>query len=381
MKHKLKIGMICLAVLMAACGSANKDDEKAGKEQAPIVNADEVHLTTAQVKNAGIESGKLEDKKMHNTINVNGVADAPPENTHSVSVPLGGYIKKMMIIPGMLVKKGTILATVEDQQYIQLQQDYLTSKNKLKFAITDYNRQKGLNQTKATSDKIFQQTESEMNNQKVLMKSFAEKLRLIGINPLTLNEDNISRNIKVYAPISGYVTKVNVNAGKYVNAADILFELISPGALHANLTVFEGDAANLKVGQEIVCTTSANPEKKYSAKIHLITPSIEGDRTMSVHCDIQNADSKLLPGAFLNASIAVSNAVVTAAPEDAIVKWENKYYIFEDLGSHRYKMLPVETGASFNGFTEIRTKSKPANIVIKNAYAILMKMKNSGEEG
>ncbi|WP_316803147.1 efflux RND transporter periplasmic adaptor subunit [Pedobacter nototheniae] len=380
MKHKLKVGIVCMAILMA-CSNADKSDKTISPDQEVKVNADEVQLSAAQVKNAGIQSGKLEAKGMHNTINVNGVVDVPPENTYSVSVPMGGYVKQMNLIPGMMVKKGAVLALVEDQQYIQLQQDYLTSKNRLKFVAADYTRQKGLNQTKATSDKIFQQTESEFNNQKVLVKSLAEKLRLIGINPSTLNEDNITRNIKVYAPISGYVTKVNINAGKYVNATDVLFELISPGALHASLTVFERDAVNLKVGQEIVCTTAANPDKKYIAKIHLITPNIEGDRTTSVHCDIENADRKLLPGTFLNAAISVSNAVVEAAPEEAIVKWENNYYVFEDLGNHRYKMIQVQTGTNLEGFTEIKTKGKPGNIVVKNAYAILMKMKNGSEEG
>ncbi|RDC55995.1 efflux RND transporter periplasmic adaptor subunit [Pedobacter chinensis] len=379
MKNKLNVGIICMAVLMACGNPENQKDISV--DQAVTVNTNEVQLSAEQVRNADIRTGKIETKRMYNTINVNGVVDVPPENTYSVSVPMGGYIRKMLLIPGMMVKKGAVLTTVEDQQYIQLQQDYLTSKNKLKFVAEDYIRQKGLNQTKATSDKIFQQTESEFNNQKVLVKSLAEKLRLIGINPLTLNEDNITRSISIYAPISGYVTKVNVNAGKYVNAADVLFELISPGALHASLTVFERDAASLKIGQEIVCTTSANPEKKYIAKIHLITPNIEGDRTTTVHCDLENAGNKLLPGTFLNAAISVSNAVVDAVPEDAVVKWENKYYVFEDLGSYRYKMIPVEIGTAMEGFTEIKTKSRPGNIVTKNAYAILMKMKNSGEEG
>lgn len=379
MKYKIISGLLGIAIL-SACTSPDKNEKSASAEKTVQVKTDEVQLSAAQVKNAGIEVGQPETKSMHNTINVNGVVDVPPENTYSVSVPMGGYIKKMMLIPGMMVKKGAVLAIVEDQQYIQLQQDYLTAKNKLKFASADYARQKGLNLTKATSDKIFQQTESDFNNQKVLVKSLAEKLRLIDINPGILNEDNISRSIKVYAPISGYVTKVNTNAGKYVNSSDILFELISPGALHANLTIFEKDAANLKVGQEIICTTSANPDKKYKAKIHLITPNIEDDRTTSVHCDLENTDNKLLPGTFLNASIAVSNALVETAPEDAIVKWENKYYVFTDLGNYHYKMIPVETGASLDGFTEIRSKSKLTSIVTKNAYAILMKMKNSGEE-
>lgn len=379
MKNQIIYGLLCISVLLA-CNSSDKK-ENVQEEKPVAVNTDQVQFTPEQVKNAGILTGKIEQKAIHSTINVNGIVDVPPENTYSVSVPMGGYIKKMTIMPGMLVNKGAVLALVEDQQYIQLQQDYLTSGNRLKFLAADYTRQKGLNQTKATSDKIFQQTESDYNNQKVLVKALAEKLRLIGINPATLNENSISRSIKIYAPIKGYITKVNVNTGKFVNAADILFELISPGSLHANLTVFERDAANLKVGQEVICNTTANPEKKYAAKVHLITPNIEDDRTTSVHCDLQNKDNKLLPGTFLNAAISVGNTKVDAVPEDAIVKWENKYYIFAETGNNHYKMIPVELGNNVDGFTEIKTSNKPELIVTKNAYAILMKMKNGGEEG
>ncbi|WP_343523171.1 efflux RND transporter periplasmic adaptor subunit [Pedobacter sp.] len=379
MKTQILVGLVGLAVLLA-CNRAGKN-ETVRAEKPAAVNQDEVQLTDEQAKNAGILTGKIEQKVMHSTLNVNGVVDVPPENTYSVSVPMGGYIKKMIILPGMPVKKGAVLALVEDQQYIQLQQDYLTSGNRLKFLAADYTRQKGLNQTKATSDKIFQQTESDYNNQKVLVKALAQKLRLIGIDPETLNENSITRNIKIYSPISGYVTKVNVNTGKFVNATDILFELIRPGDLHANLTVFERDAARLKIGQEVICHTTADPEKKYIAKIHLITPNIEGDRTTSVHCDIQNSDNKLLPGTFLNAAISIGTSKVDALPEDAVVKWENKYYIFEELGNKRYKMIPVGIGTALDGFIEIKTSKKLSNVVTKNAYAILMKMKNGGEEG
>ncbi|WP_145860173.1 efflux RND transporter periplasmic adaptor subunit [Pedobacter suwonensis] len=379
MRTQILAGLVCMSLLMA-CSSADKK-ETVQAEKPVAANTDEVQLTEAQVKNAGILTGKITRKTMHSTINVNGVVDVPPENTYSVSVPMGGYIKKMIMMPGMFVTKGAVLATVEDQQYIQLQQDYLTSQNRLKFLAADYTRQKGLNQTKATSDKIFQQTESDYNNQKVLVKALAQKLRLIGINPEILNENSITRNIKIYSPISGYVTKVNVNTGKFVNAADILFELIGPGELHANLTVFEKDAASLKKGQEVICNTTTNPEKKYIAKIHLITPNIEDDRTTTVHCDIQNSDHKLLPGSFLNAAISVGNETVDAVPEDAIVKWENKYYIFEEVGNRLYKMVPVEIGTTVDGFIEIKTNKQLGSVVTKNAYALLMKMKNGGEEG
>jgi cobalt-zinc-cadmium efflux system membrane fusion protein len=262
-----------------------------------------------------------------------------------------------------------------------LQQDYLTAKNRLQYVEADYNSQKGLNETKATSDKIFQQAQSDFNNQKILVSSLAEKLRLLGIMPETLNENNISRSVNIYAPIAGFVTKVNVNIGKYVNPTDVLFELINPDDLHVRLTIFENDASNLSVGQKLVCTTNSHPDVKYIATIHLITPNIGEDRTTEVHCHLDKYNKELFPGTYLNAAIELNNAKVTAVPEDAVVKWDNKYYLFSVEDKNKYKLIPVEIGTSNNGYIEIKSTLPVKAIVIKNAYTILMKMKNNGEEG
>lgn len=372
---------LSLFLFVASCTTAEKEAVKTVVKPTPVQETNLVQFTAEQKKIAGIITGMPEKRGMSSVLNVNGLVDVPPDNVFSISVPLGGYIRKTSLIPGMAVRKGAVLAIIEDQQYVQLQQDYLMAKNKLKFAEADYVRQKGLNATKATSDKLFQQTESDFNQQKIMVKSLGEQLQLIGLNPLSLNAANISRRIQIYSPIDGHVTKVNVNTGKYVNGTDVLFELINPKKLHVNLTVLENDAANLREGQKIVCTTNRNPDKKYLATIHLISPSIGDDRSMSVHCDLENYGKELLPGTYLNAAVKLNHASVTAVPDEAVVKWENKFYVFTDEGNHQYKMLSVDPGILSEGFTEIKSALPPKNIVLKNAYAILMKMKNGGEEG
>ena len=62
---------------------------------------------------------------------------------------------------------------------------------------------------------------------------------MININPEKLNAENISRYSSVPSPISGFVSKVNVNIGKYVNPADVIFEIVNPTDIHLALDVFE----------------------------------------------------------------------------------------------------------------------------------------------
>jgi cobalt-zinc-cadmium efflux system membrane fusion protein len=78
------------------------------------------------------------------------------------------------------------------------------------------------------------------------MNSLSQQLRLININPESLKSGSITKSVPVYSSINGFVSKVNVNIGKYVNPSDVLFELINPDDIHLNLKVYEKDLQNLK---------------------------------------------------------------------------------------------------------------------------------------
>lgn len=378
---KITFIIYSLGVFLLAC-KENKPEQKAtpGKEVTPPVS-NEVQLTPEQIKTAGIEIKPATNRDMHTIMRVNGVVDVPPQNIVSVSMPLGGYLKSMQLLPGMQVAKGQVLAVLEDPQYIQLQQDYLMAKSKLRYLEADFNRQKELNESKANSDKVFQQVRSEFESQKIMVSALKQKLQLININTDKLTEDAITRSVAIYAPISGYVTKVNVNTGKYVNPTDVLFELINPADLHLSLTVFEKDLASLAPGQRVKCYTNSKAGEQYTATIHLITRNVDENRSGEVHCHFEKYDRRLLPGMFMNAEIELQNANVTAVPDDAVVKWENKHYIFVSAGNDKFIMTPVETGTSNGGFTEIKSNIGNKEVVTRNAYMLLMKMKNGGEEG
>jgi cobalt-zinc-cadmium efflux system membrane fusion protein len=283
----------------------------------------------------------------------------------------------------MHVKKGEVLATMEDQQYIQLQQEYLTVKSKLSYAENEYNRQKELNQSKASSDKVFQQTEMDYKTQRISLSALAEKLRLININPDNLNESNLSRSINVYSSIDGFVSKVNVNIGKYVNPSDVLFELINPEDIHLNLKVFEKDLDKLSIGQKLI-TYNNQSTKKYPCEIILISQDLSADRSADVHCHFDNYDKTLLPGMYMNAEVDIKIKSALSIEEEAIVSHEGKDYIFIEKGNKQFEMTEIKKGTSENNFTEITAVEKQdiskAKIVITGAYTLLMQLKNKSEE-
>ncbi len=380
MKKTIILLYTCNALLMAC---QNKPQEAKTPVAATTVAdtvSNTVQLTPEQMKNGDIQTGTVTEKTMHSLLRVNGLVDVPPQNVVSVSMPLGGYLKTMKLLPGMPIAKGQVLATLEDPQYIQLQQDYLMAKSKLRYLEADYLRQKELNESKANSDKVYQQAKSEYEGQKVTASALREKLQLININPDKLSDATITKSASIYAPISGFVTKVNVNTGRYVSPTDVLFELINPADLHLSLTVFQKDLPYLAEDQQIVCYPVNNPDEKYTATIHLITRNVDESRSSEVHCHFNKYDKKLVPGMFMNAEIELNNAHTPAVPEGAVVKWQDKNYVFLADSKNTFTMTPVETGTTYDGYTEIKTDLSGKTLVTKNAYTLLMQLKNSGEE-
>lgn len=374
--------ILAAALLFSGCGNAPQTSEPSAAEHP--VDESRVSLTPEQLQNAGILTGRAERRRMVSTLRVNGMIDVPPQNMVSVSFPLGGYLKSTRLLPGMPVRKGQAIAVLEDPQLIQLQQDYLMGKARLQYQEAEWRRQQELNAGKAGSDKALQQAQADFAAQKIQVKALGEKLLLIGLNPQTLTEDNLSRGVSVYAPIDGFVSAVNVNIGKYVNPTDVLFELVNPRDAHLNLTVFEKDMPNLRVGQRALARANDRPDKVYPARIRLVGRHLNDMRAAEVHCEFDRPDPALIPGMYMSADIEVVEENALAVPESAVVRWENRYFVFVQKSPGEFELTEVETGAPDGGYIPISAKGDSsldtANLVLENAYALLMKMKNTAEE-
>lgn len=375
MKYPLYLGIIAIA-LTFACNSKPETQ----KEVEATVNENEVSLTPAQAEHIQLQTGQVAFGEINETLKLQGKIDVPPQNLVSVSIPLGGYLKATKMLPGTHVNKGQVIAVMEDPQYIQLQQDYLNVSNKLSYATKELARQKELNLSKANSDKTLQQAETEYKNLKVEQTALIEKLKLININASQLNEGKISKSVNIYSPISGYVSKVNVNIGKYVMPSDVIFELINPSDIHLNLTIFEKDLHKIGIGQKVIAFTNVRPEVKYETKVILVSHNIGEGGNSEVHCHFEKYDKSLVPGMYMNAELQFANQKVQFVPEEAVVSFENKDYVFVQTAARKFMMQEVQVGETSEGKTAMTTDLKGKQVVVKGAYSLLMKLKNTSDE-
>ena len=369
---------IAISTLLIGCS----DKKVATTEAETVVQTEEIDLTNAQLQELQLVFGSAEKKQISSTIQVQGKIDLPPQNIISVNFALGGFLKSTKLIPGMRISKGEVIAVMEDQNIIQLQQDYLLSQSKLILAKGEYERQRTLFDANAGTSKLMQQAESEMKIQSINTKSLAEKLKLIGIDIQQLNENNISGQVPIRSSINGYVSKVHVNTGKFVQPAETMFELIDPDDIHVALTLFEKDLPYVHTGDLVKVRFMQEPNKNYDAEVILVNRNVDDDRTAMAHCHFKQQPSNLLPGMYVETTISVLNKPAFVLPEEAIQRFGNKQYVFTSVNKNKVKMTEVTTGLIQDGKIEITSSPDQlmnGEVVLKNAYKLLGMLKNGGE--
>lgn len=384
-KYKSFISIAVFLVALSSCNGSKKP-----VTEAENIPEDIVELRDDQIKLADIETGAIELRSLSGTLKVSGTVASAPQNLAMVSMPMGGFVKSTSLMPGNSVNKGQTLAIIENQEFVELQQNYLEAKNKLEYAEADYNRQTELYKNDVASKKNLQLVASEYKSLKVQVKALEQKLILIGINPLHLNENTISSSVSLVSPISGYVKAVHVSIGKSVSESDVLFEIVNLSKLFVELTLFEKDVDKVSAGQKIHFVIN-NETEQHDAVVYQTAKSVDADKTYKVYATVQGTCKNVLPGMYVNALIEAESNKVTAVPSEAIVSFDDKDYIFVvdknkvENGNKmtEYRMIQVRKGITDSGYTEIVLPEnyhfEAARVVVKGAYNLLSAKKNAGE--
>ncbi len=376
-------------VTLSLLGSCKSNKSTAVDEEESLP-PDIVELREDQAKLANIEFGRVEMHHISQTISLNGKVTVAPGDLATVCMPMGGFIKYTRMMPGDAVSRGQVLAVIDNPDFVDIQQNYLEAKNKLSFAEADFKRHSELYKDDVYSEKSVQEVTVNYNNLKALVRSLGQKLILIGIDPEKLTADNISSSVDVKSPINGYITSVKVNTGKFINPADVMFEVVNREKLLLELTLFEKDADRVMPGQDVVFYIN-NEKEEHRAKVIRTGKSMGEDNTFVIYAAVESKCKNVLPGMYVNASVVESDNLVTAIPSEAVVSFDDKNYIFiyerdkteSGMPFTEYKMVEVKKGVSSSGYTEIKLPEgfdiSGERVVLRGAYNLLSAMKNAGE--
>jgi cobalt-zinc-cadmium efflux system membrane fusion protein len=388
--------LVLLGLALAGCSAEKKETEPAATEAADSKDSgdtgegneaeeadDVVTLSPAEQQAGGLKTARLADRPMGAGLAVTGTLDVPPESAVSITAPLGGFVDHTELLQGTRVRKGEVLATIRNPEFVTLQQDYLETRARLDYARTELARQKELYEQEVAPQKNYQRAQAEYNALQVQTNAQAARLRLAGL-PVG---GRMVTTTSIRAPRAGFVRTVNVTVGQAVTATDALFEIVDPEHLHVELTVFERDVARVQKGQLIrftLASDSTGSRRERTARVYLVGKAIGEDRTVRVHGHLdQENDPVLLPGLYVRALIETGRTQASTLPDAALVRFEGQNYAYAVVAPGRYRMVPMTLGRSEDGFTEVTLPDgvdATTTFVTDGAYSLLAKMKNAEEE-
>jgi len=385
-KYRQMAVLLISAVLMLSCNARSEKSEKEESTAAPAaVHTNELELSSAQMDAVGIETGPLEQKNLNTIVKASGQLAVPPQNKADVSVLSGGIVRQITVLEGQQVKKGQVLATIENQELIRIQQDYLGARNNFSYVQAEYDRQSQLKQAGAGTGKSYQQAEAAYQAESARIRAYESQLRQLGISPSLIHAGSIVSRFPLKSPISGTVGQITVNMGAYIQPGTSIMEVVDNSKIHCDLIVFEKDLMKVKAGQQVDFQLTNQDNQQIRGTISGINKSFENEsKGVIVHAVISNtARQNLIPGMYVTALISVGHELVTAVPVDAVIRSEGREYIFLVSGKSEkgtsFKKTEVKTGVSELGYTEVKALSKLAkNAQLANKGAFYLQSKFTG---
>ncbi|MDR6156682.1 cobalt-zinc-cadmium efflux system membrane fusion protein [Chryseobacterium sp. SLBN-27] len=420
MKIKYNIvSVVLISFLALSCGKKDASEETVVK--AKTEQTEEAHeeapqtiavLTEEQMKAVGISLGKIEMKDLASIIKANGVLSVPNNRKATVTSLYGGVIKTLNVQIGDYVRQGQVIASINNPEYIQLQEQYLTVNSRIAFAEQEYKRQRELFDNDAGAKKNLQSSDAELKSLRTQRSSLQRQLQLMGISPGKVSNGNLRSGLVITSPISGTVSGINAQIGSYVDVASPVLEIIDNSSIHLDLQVFEKDLPKMKVGQTVQFKLTNNPETLYNATVFSIGSSFENEsKTISVHANVTGNKVGLIDGMNVTGMVSLGNSSTAAVPNEAIVEADGKFYVFiqtskkpeehaeekeegeKEEGTKEaahtknegktlnFEKIEIVKGSSDLGYTAITPVTKIAsdtNIVVKGAFFVNAKLSNAG---
>ncbi|MFK7920398.1 MAG: efflux RND transporter periplasmic adaptor subunit [Bacteroidia bacterium] len=293
---------------------------------------------------------KIADADMHrvakvaraSVIRCTGTIHAPPQSQSTVSVPMGGFVKRIVPLEGQYIKKGATIAVLEHPDYLHLQEQYLSARADLAFLEKENTRQQLLASANAGTGREKEKTESSLQSAKVKVAALAKELAWLRINPDKISPENLRTSIVIPAPVSGYVWNIQANPGKYLDRNAALLEMTDIDHLHLELQVYEQDAPKLKEGQLIKFQIGADAgEQSYEAEVYLIGQLVDPEsRSLRIHGHLESENPRFKPGTFVEAEIEAAADSMLFIPREAIRGTESNRFVYV-IGEDALQKLPI----------------------------------------
>ena len=286
--------LLPIAALLCACSSAPTAPASTAASEAAATDSIAAAPAEEPASEVDAASGAT---SVPNEPTFNGILVLPPQSRATVTLTMGGSIRSTTLLPGAYVKQGTVLATLENPEFIALQQSYLDSHAQYEFLRTEFLRQQTLAREEASSQKHFQQSKAEYLSMRSRMDAAAAQLALLGVDTTRLLAGGIIPYLDIKAPISGYAADVKMNIGRHFDVGEPLCEIVNKSDMMLRLTAYEKDLANLRAGDRVEFRVNGIEGETFHGVITMVGQQVNNEnRSIDVYVRIEGQNPQFPPG-------------------------------------------------------------------------------------
>jgi cobalt-zinc-cadmium efflux system membrane fusion protein len=235
----------------------------------------------------------------------NGVLVIPPQYRATVTLFMDGVVKSTSLLSGTFVRRGELLAVLENPEYIALQQSYIESHAQEAFLEADFLRQESLASGEVASQRRLQESKAEYLSMKSRREAAAAQLRLLGFDPAQILTNGIIPQLELRAPITGYVANVQINTGTHVAAGSTVCDILDKSKMLLKLTIFERDINRINLGNDLIFRVNGMGAQEFNAKVISLGQTVGNEsRSLEVYATVIDNNPQFRPGMYINAQVA-----------------------------------------------------------------------------
>ena len=267
-----------------------------------------IQLTSEQEKSMGIVTSKAVIAQHAHSQKVAAEVVVPVGQERILSAPQAGLIDQLMVASGQSVKQGEAMAHLSSPELLALQREHLQALSQQKLSQNSYQRDNELYQDGIIAERRYLATQSQHEQNKVLLEERRQALRLSGMSDVSIQQmektGQYSRGITMNAPISGVVIEQMVTAGQRVDINTPLYRIAQLNSLWLEMHVPTNILPQIQLNMPIQATvTNGNsPSQIVKGEIIAIVPNMnKQEQTVLVRALIKQNTAKLNPGQMLEA--------------------------------------------------------------------------------
>lgn len=322
-------------------------------------------------KNRVLTVGTMTPIKQDLDVRLTYTADLIPNQLVNVFSRVDGYIAKIYVDKGDLVKANQLLVEIDRTDYLhavnQAKANLLSAKAKVaqqdaavRNAALTLDRMQALIKDQFVSQQDLDTAEVNRDAAIALQNSLRAQVQQMAV-ALAQAETNLAY-ASIRAPFAGYIAERNLDPGAYVSGATASTSTMSRGILTVHdvetvrtlIEVVEKDVPLIKIGQRADVRAEAYPNEVFEGTVTRIVQALNrATRTMTVEVDLPNQDHRLKGGMFARVEVLVGkHPQAVQIPLDAVSRLEESQYVYvvKDGKAHQ---VPVELGTRVDNRVEV----------------------------